>query len=92
MNNNYKKKIERFVESYALKSGYILNKNKEVLNIIINGLTKNKEKYGHPYCPCRIITGDESKDKDKICPCKYHIEEIKTNGSCHCNLFYKNEF
>lgn len=91
MNLNYKKQIEDMIINYSLKSGYSLNKNKEILDLILTGLSKNKEKYGYPYCPCRIITGNTLKDKDKICPCKYHIKEIENNGSCHCNLFYKKE-
>lgn len=84
-----KKKIMNFVQKYSQKSGYHLNSNKEILELIIVGLTKQKEKYGFFYCPCKIVTGNIDVDKNIICPCKSHIEDIKKNGSCHCNLFYK---
>lgn len=86
---NTKEKIQQWVNRYALNNGYSLNKNKESLDLIITGLASRKEKYGHQYCPCRVITGNNSIDKDFICPCKNHKIDIEKNGSCHCNLFYK---
>jgi len=26
-----------------------------------------------------------------MCPCKYHLDEIKEDGYCHCTLFIKDE-
>jgi ferredoxin-thioredoxin reductase catalytic subunit len=45
---------------------------------ILHGLKRNYEKYGAPYCPCKI-----DKVIDNICPCKDHIEK----GTCVCGLF-----
>lgn len=84
-----RKKVELFVNKYALKSGYKLNQDKKSLDLIINGLSKQKEKYGFQYCPCRIITFNKEFDKNLICPCKQHIKDIENNGMCHCYLFYK---
>ena len=53
--------------------GYVLNPNKEYVDIIINGILK---KDGH--CPCRKLADDTT-----LCPCD---EFIKT-GSCKCKLF-----
>lgn len=33
-------------------------------------------------CPCRV--------DDFACPCEYHLEEIESQGHCHCNLFVKD--
>ena len=62
---------------------------KEILNIVMEGLAKNKDKYGKRYCPCRIVTGNEEGDKKIICPCIYHKGEIENDGMCHCMLFFK---
>ena len=35
------------------------------------------------YCPCRIVKSEDTK-----CMCK-EFREQKTNGFCHCQLFYK---
>jgi len=85
------KKIEELkkeIEKYAEENGFRLNPNKQILIALIKGLLANEKKYGKRYCPCRRITGDQAKNKDKICPCKWHKEEIKNMGHCHCMLFY----
>ncbi|MBI5554435.1 MAG: hypothetical protein HY920_01100 [Elusimicrobia bacterium] len=40
------------------------------------------------YCPCRPISGNQEEDKQKICPCKWHKDEIAADGHCHCQLFF----
>lgn len=81
-------KIMQFVQKYSAKKGFVLNKEQEDLDLIIDGLVANKEKYGRQYCPCRPVSGDLAVDKDKICPCFWHLEEIKRDGHCHCQLFF----
>ncbi|MFH1715603.1 MAG: ferredoxin-thioredoxin reductase catalytic domain-containing protein [Elusimicrobiota bacterium] len=87
--NREEKTIMQFAKKYSERSGYILNPDTEILNMVIKGLAKNKIKFGFQYCPCRIVEGDKEKDKDKICPCKWHKEEIERDGHCHCSLFFK---
>ncbi|MCD6178141.1 thioredoxin [bacterium] len=87
-----KEEIEALIkesQEYAQKNGLRLNPNKEVVERIIKGLLMNEKKYGFRYCPCRRIVGNPQEDKDKICPCKWHKEEIEKNGFCHCGLFTK---
>ncbi len=87
-----KEKIEKLINEYkefAKKNGMSLNPNKALVESLVKRLLENEKKYGERYCPCRLITGDAEKDKDKICPCAWHKEEIKKNGHCHCNLFVK---
>ena len=79
----------RIAEAYAKLKGFKLNPDKKGLNFILNGLEKNREKYGFPYCPCRIITENKEKDKEIICPCVYHRGEIELQGYCLCKLFWK---
>jgi ferredoxin-thioredoxin reductase catalytic subunit len=86
-----KKMIYESSKKYADKKGYKLNPDKEMLDIIIDGLAKNQEKYGKRYCPCRILTDDEEENKKIICPCVFHEEEIELNGMCHCALFFKGK-
>ena len=56
---------------------------------VIRGLVRNKEKFGRPYCPCRLRSGDEERDRAIECPCIYHKDEIAKEGHCHCLLYYK---
>ncbi len=86
-----KKTIYESLQKYADKKGYKLNPDKEMLDIVIEGLAKNQEKYGKRYCPCRIITDNKEENKKIICPCAYHKEEIEKNGMCYCTLFWKGD-
>ncbi len=74
-------------KKHAEKNGIKLNSDKEILDIIIKGLSKNEKEFGKRYCPCRRRTGDEKEDRKIICPCIYHMQEIKEMGHCHCMLF-----
>lgn len=57
--------------------GYVLNPNKEYVDIIINGILKRD---GH--CPCR-----KTQDDTTLCPC----DEFVKTGDCKCNLFIKKD-
>ena len=80
----------KWVTAYAHKQGYALNTEEKQLNTVIRGLVRNKSRFGRPYCPCRLRSGDEEKDRAIECPCSYHKEEIASHGQCHCNLFFKS--
>ena len=87
-----KEEIEEVIkqsQKYAEKNGLRLNPNKAVVKRIARGLLLNERKYGARYCPCRRVSGNIEEDRDKICPCKWHKEEIEKNGLCHCGLFAK---
>jgi ferredoxin-thioredoxin reductase catalytic subunit len=77
------------VQTYATKHNWVLNPDEKQLATVIRGLVRNKKKFGHPYCPCRLRSGDEEKDHAIVCPCVYHKDEITNDGSCHCKLYFK---
>lgn len=79
----------KWTTAIARKNGWMLNPDKEHLSLVIRGLVRNKEKFHRPYCPCRLRSGDEEKDRDIECPCIYHKDEIARDGHCHCLLYYK---
>jgi ferredoxin-thioredoxin reductase catalytic chain len=79
----------KWAHAYAQKQGFSLNTDERQLTTVIKGLVRNKTKFGRPFCPCRLRSGDEEKDRAIECPCVYHKEEIATKGQCHCNLFFK---
>lgn len=81
--------IRKMLNTYVTNSPYKLNPDKKIVDRVVKGLVMRKSKYGHAYCPCRIVTGDIEKDKKTICPCVYHKEEIERDGECHCNLFVR---
>jgi len=85
---NTNKFIEEYRE-YAEKQGFSLNPDKRIVEAVAGGLLNREEKFGQKYCPCRKITGDKEEDKKIICPCIFHLEEVKVDGKCLCGLFVK---
>jgi thioredoxin 1 len=83
------KDVIGWYKEYADKKGLKLNPDEKAVEGLIKGLLENEKKHGARYCPCRRITGDIQEDRDKICPCKWHEEEINRDGHCYCGLFYK---
>jgi len=81
------KELKKEMKEYAEKEGFRLNSNGKIVDNVLKGLLRNKEKHGEIYCPCRVITGDKKEDKKIICPCYYHKKEIKNYGKCLCGLF-----
>ncbi len=84
--------VERMIAKYAEQSPFFLNPDKVVVKNIITGLVRNKIKYGYTYCPCREVKGIPEKDRDNICPCRTHKEEIAHQGTCECGLFVSKAY
>ncbi|MBN2111261.1 MAG: ferredoxin:thioredoxin reductase [Methanosarcinaceae archaeon] len=82
-------KTHEWASKYANRKGFQLNPDEEMLDMVIEGLSRNKLEHGKQYCPCRLRTGDDKEDRRIICPCVYHKGEIENEGSCHCSLFFK---
>ena len=87
-----KKKIRTAIEEHCRKTGYRLNPDRQTVERLITALARRERRFGAPYCPCRVMTGDVERDKDIICPCIYHQEEIARDGICHCLLFCSPEY
>lgn len=86
------KEIIKWYEDYAKKNGFRLNPDRATVERLVKGLLANEKKYGARYCPCRRVTGNIEEDRPKICPCRWHREEIKRDGHCHCWLFFRKDY
>ncbi len=82
----------KFVEMVARKQDWYLHPEKEFLDILIEGLTTNYNRYGYYSCPCRDADGIREKDKDIICPCVYCVPDQEEYGHCYCGLYLTPEF
>ncbi|MDP8224911.1 MAG: ferredoxin-thioredoxin reductase catalytic domain-containing protein [Candidatus Lernaella stagnicola] len=71
----------------AERKGLHFNPNADIVRPLIDGLWKNKQRYGHPSCPCRLSSEDFDNDRDIICPCDYSEPDIEEYGQCYCGLF-----
>ena len=85
-----KKMLETYIQ-YAESQGIKMNPNEKIVNAILEGLVRKKEDNGKFYCPCRVLKGNDEEDDKKVCPCFWHLDEIKDMGHCHCNLFVKGD-
>ncbi len=81
-----------FVKMVAKKQGWALNHDEEFLQMLIEGLTKNVNRYGYYLCPCRDSDGKKELDKDIICPCKYSKPDVDEYGHCYCGLYLSQAF
>lgn len=86
-----KEEIRDWVEGYAKEMDFELNPVQKQCETVLTGLARNQVRFGEPYCPCRLRSGDPEKDREIICPCVYHEDEIKNEGHCHCNLFFSED-
>jgi len=84
--------VARMVAKYAERGPFFLNPDEVVVRSIIAGLVRNKIKYGYAYCPCREVEGIPEKDRDNVCPCRTHKEEIVRQGTCECGLFVSEAY
>lgn len=67
--------------------GYFFNSDRERVLELLDGLLRNKKRYGYMCCPCRLGSGDRKKDEDILCPCAYREVDVKEYGSCYCGLY-----
>lgn len=77
------------LDTYASDNGFALNVHEGTLFRLLHDLHRNWRETGYPYCPCRMsdLKGDVFRDKRIVCPCSYHVRELKDAGFCKCELF-----
>ena len=84
--------MRQFAESYAKSTQTYFCSDLEVTESVIQGLSKNKQIFGAPLCPCRYY--DNKEDEISLaywnCPCV----PMRERKECHCMLFLTsdNEF
>lgn len=86
------KKLHEMLKRVQEPKGYYFNKDMTRTFELLDGLIKNKERYGYMCCPCRLASSDRIKDKDIICPCIYRVPDVEEYGSCYCNLYVSKEW
>jgi len=74
-------KMEKFVETFARKSGSYLHPQREITDFLVIGLAKNIDEVGRPLCPCMFFEDKQEEIRKKfwICPC----EEMQRWKYCH---------
>ena len=84
--------MRKFAEVYAKRTGTFFCIDSSVTAVVIEGLSKHKDQYGSPLCPCRRYDDKllEVQSTYWNCPCI----PMRERKECHCMLFLKsdNEF
>lgn len=81
--DNFKKEAE--------SSGYNINEDVEFVEMLLENIDVNIERYGYGACPCRLASGEKDKDLDLICPCDYRDADLNDYGACFCALYVTQE-
>jgi ferredoxin-thioredoxin reductase catalytic chain len=79
--------VRKRAETDAKTYGYYLTPQSDLLQMFIEGLKTNEDRYGYPSCPCRLATGNLEIDRDIICPCDYRDPDVAQYGACYCRLY-----
>lgn len=90
MNENFEEKVKSLHEilvAHAEKSGYHINPDPATTMPLVEGLLKNRERYGYGLCPCRLTGGNREADLDIICPCDYRDSDLEEYDNCYCGLY-----
>jgi ferredoxin-thioredoxin reductase catalytic subunit len=76
----------RFTEGKDFK----LNPDNAHVEMVAEGVLKNRKEYGLGLCPCRLSDGTKERDMELICPCKFKTHRTwESEGRCWCGLFVK---
>jgi ferredoxin-thioredoxin reductase catalytic chain len=79
--------VRKRAEADAKTYGYYLTPQPDLLQMFLEGLKTNEDRYGYPSCPCRLATGNLEIDRDIICPCDYRDPDVAQYGACYCRLY-----
>jgi ferredoxin-thioredoxin reductase catalytic chain len=80
-------RVRKRAETDAKTYGYFLTPQADLLQMFLEGLKTNEDRYGYPVCPCRLGTGNLDLDRDIICPCDYRDPDVAQYGACYCRLY-----
>ena len=79
--------VRKRAEADAKTYGYYLTPQPDLLQMFVEGLKTNEDRYGYASCPCRLATGNFEIDRDIICPCDYRDPDVAEYGACYCRLY-----
>ena len=85
-------RVERMIERYLARSPYAFNPDPVTVEHVTAGLTRNLVLHGRWHCPCRQVTADPEQNRQNICPCPQHHDDIARDGVCECGLFVSRGF
>ena len=92
-----KEQLRKVLEKFTEKKDFMLNPDKEHIELLLEGLLENEKKHRLKLCPCRLRDGTRERDLELICPCNFKTHEtwLKPKkgmlSMCICGLFVKRQ-
>jgi ferredoxin-thioredoxin reductase catalytic chain len=83
MNEDEVRRAWQTLDQDAEAAGYHLNTDREFALDLVRGLLTNGVRYGYQSCPCRMASGERTRDLDIICPCDYRDPDLSEFGTCY---------
>ncbi len=80
------RRMLNYLTRFEVKTGTILNPDREVRDRVMLGLAKNYDRSGRPLCPC-VHHPDQEVDLTKSEPCICPCDEMRDAKFCHCLMF-----
>jgi ferredoxin-thioredoxin reductase catalytic chain len=80
------------IEALAAPNEFMVNPDKDKVDLLLQGVFDNEKNHGFKFCPCRLQTKDWDEDLKLICPCNFPIHETYRglpHGECWCGLFVR---
>ncbi len=85
-----KEELRKMFEKFTGEKDFVLNPDKNHVDMIIDGLLENERKCGLRLCPCRVGDGTKEGNLKLMCPCNFKAQENwERKGECWCGLFVK---
>ena len=82
------KALRHFFGKVVTPLGYKFTPDAELADFLLEQEAKIEEKHGVPFCPCRPIRRDRSRDMKIVCPCiPFHRAHFDAMKRCWCGLF-----
>ncbi len=76
----------------AAALGYRFTPDVKEAGFLLEQVARNERRYGMPFCPCRMVSGNRKEDLRAICPCiPYHREHFNRMRRCWCGLFVHSD-
>ena len=85
-----KEELRVVLEKFTQGNDFMLNPDEKHVDMLIEGLLFNKQKFGIKLCPCRVSAGVNDYNLSLVCPCNFKAQPSWIEkGMCWCGLFVK---
>jgi ferredoxin-thioredoxin reductase catalytic chain len=83
-----KKALRHLYKKVVEPMGFTFTPDVELADFLLEQEVKLETTHGVPFCPCRPIRRDRTRDMQIVCPCiPFHRAHFDAMKRCWCGLF-----